>query len=96
MVRPRGLHLNEKHVQVDGQPMSGLLFDLGLFAFHNAKALAALQRGPFFYIPKLQSYAEAQWVNGVLDSIEKTLGLPARPDQGHRADRNPAGRVPDG
>ena len=76
MVRPRGLHLNEKNVQVDGQQMSGLLFDLGLFAFHNAKALAALQRGPFFYIPKLQSYAEAQWVNGVLDSIEKTLGLP--------------------
>ncbi|MBP6534466.1 MAG: malate synthase A [Arenimonas sp.] len=76
MVRPRGLHLDEKHVLVDGEPMSGLLFDLGLFAFHNAKALAALQRGPFFYIPKLQSYAEAQWINSVLDSIEKALDLP--------------------
>jgi malate synthase len=76
MVRPRGLHLDEKHVQVDGEAMSGLLFDLGLFAFHNAKALAAVQRGPFFYIPKLQSYAEAQWINSVLDSIEKALGLP--------------------
>lgn len=76
MVRPRGLHLDEKHVQVDGAPMSGLLFDLGLFAFHNAKDLAARQHGPFFYIPKMQSYAEAQWVNGVLDYIEGALGLP--------------------
>ncbi len=76
MVRPRGLHLNEKNVQVDGQELSGLLFDLGLFAFHNAKALVAQQRGPFFYIPKLQSYAEAQWVNAVLECIETELDLP--------------------
>lgn len=76
MVRPRGLHLDEKHIQIDGSPMSGLLFDLGLFAFHNAKAMAEQQRGPFFYIPKMQSYAEAQWVNAVLDYIEAALGLP--------------------
>ncbi len=76
MVRPRGIHLNEKNVQVDGQQLSGLLFDLGLFAFHNAKALTAQQRGPFFYIPKLQSAAEAQWVNAVLDAIETELDLP--------------------
>lgn len=76
MVRPRGLHLNEKNVQVDGQQLSGLLFDLGLFAFHNAKALMAQQRGPFFYIPKLQSSAEAQWVNSVLEHIETELELP--------------------
>ena len=76
MVRPRGLHLPERHVRVDGEPMSGLLFDLGLFAFHNAAALAAQQRGPFFYIPKLQSYAEAQWIDAVLSFLEKHLALP--------------------
>lgn len=76
MVRPRGLHLPEKNVQVDGEVMSGFLFDLGLFAFHNAKQLAAQQRGPFFYIPKLQSSAEAQWVNSVLEHIEAELDLP--------------------
>jgi malate synthase len=76
MVRPRGLHLNEKNVQIDGQELSGLLFDLGVFAFHNAKVLMAQQRGPFFYIPKLQSYAEAQWVNSVLEHIETELDLP--------------------
>src|SRR5688500_11207777 len=54
MVRPRGWHLTEKHLRVDGQPMSGSLFDLGLFAFHNAGALAAKDRGPYFYLPKLQ------------------------------------------
>lgn len=76
MVRPRGLHLPEKNVHVDGQALSGFLFDLGLFAFHNAKKLEAQQLGPFFYIPKLQSYAEAQWVNRVLDYIESELDLP--------------------
>lgn len=75
MVRPRGLHLPEKNVQIDGQAISGLLFDLGLFAFHNAKKLSTQQRGPFFYIPKLQSNAEAQWLNQVLDYIETELGL---------------------
>ena len=76
MVRPRGLHLPERHVRIDGESMSGLLFDLGLFAFHNAAALSAQQRGPFFYIPKLQSYAEAQWIDAVLSFLEKSLGLP--------------------
>ena len=75
MVRPRGLHLNEKHVQIDGEEISGMLFDLGLFAFHNAKRLSADGRGPFFYIPKLQSYADAKWVNAVLDFIEAELAL---------------------
>lgn len=78
MVRPRGLHLPEKNVQIDGHAISGLLFDLGLFAFHSAKKLSTQQRGPFFYIPKLQSYAEAKWVNQVLEFIESELGL----DQG--------------
>ena len=59
MVRPRGWHLDEKHVVVDGQRISGSLFDLALFAFHNAAVLASNGRGPFFYLPKLQSHREA-------------------------------------
>ena len=76
MVRPRGWHLVEKHVLVDGVPMSASLFDLGLFAFHNARELAALDRGPYFYLPKLQSMEEAQLWNDALDHIERELRLP--------------------
>lgn len=75
MVRPRGWHLDEKHVLVDGQPMSGSLFDLGLFAFHNAHLSAAKERGPFFYLPKLESMEEAQLWNDVLGHVERELGL---------------------
>jgi malate synthase len=77
MVRPRGWHLDEKHVQVDGQAMSASLFDLGLFAFHNARALADKDRGPYFYLPKLQSMEEAALWDAVLAHIERALGLPA-------------------
>ncbi|KGM53990.1 malate synthase [Lysobacter daejeonensis GH1-9] len=77
LVRPRGWHLDEKHVRIDGAPMSGSLFDLGLFAFHNARALAAKDRGPYFYLPKLQSMEEAVLWNDVLDHVERALGLPA-------------------
>ena len=76
MVRPRGWHLPEKHVAIDGEPMSGALFDLGLFAFHNARALHAQDRGPYFYLPKMQSYREAALWNDVLGHIEATLKLP--------------------
>ncbi|WP_222565448.1 malate synthase A [Novilysobacter antarcticus] len=75
LVRPRGWHLDEKHVQVDGQPMSASLFDLGLFAFHNAAALAARDRGPYFYLPKLESMEEAALWNDVLDHVERALGV---------------------
>ncbi len=75
MVRPRGWHLDEKHVLVDGVPMSGGLFDLGLFAFHNSDVLAAKDRGPYFYLPKLQSMEEAQLWNDVLDHVERELHL---------------------
>ncbi|HET7924180.1 MAG TPA: malate synthase A, partial [Rhodanobacteraceae bacterium] len=75
MVRPRGWHLPEKHFTVDGEPMSGALFDLGLFAFHNAKPLSARDRGPYFYLPKLQSHREAALWNDVLGHIEATLKL---------------------
>ncbi|WP_457097179.1 malate synthase A [Lysobacter sp. P5_B9] len=76
LVRPRGWHLDEKHVRVDAQPMSASLFDLGLFAFHNAHTLAAKDRGPYFYLPKLQSMEEAQLWDDVLAHIEAGLGLP--------------------
>src|SRR5690606_22557731 len=77
LVRPRGWHLNEKHVRVEDEPMSASLFDAGLFAFHNAMALAAKDRGPYFYLPKLESMEEAALWNDVLDHIERALGLPA-------------------
>lgn len=77
MVRPRGWHLDEKHLHIDGTPISGSLFDLGLFAFHNAHVLAGKDRGPYFYIPKLQSMEEAQLWDDVLDHIERELDLPS-------------------
>lgn len=75
MVRPRGWHLDEKHLLIDGAPISASLFDLGLFAFHNSDVLAAKDRGPYFYLPKLQSMEEAQLWNEVLDRVEQALGL---------------------
>ena len=75
IVRPRGWHLDEKHVLVDGERMSASLFDLGLFCFHNAKALAAKDRGPYFYLPKLQAMEEAALWDAVLSQIERELGL---------------------
>ena len=75
MVRPRGWHLDEKNILIDGARMSASLFDLGLFAFHNAVALAARDRGPYFYLPKLQCMEEAQLWDDVLAFIEVRLGL---------------------
>ncbi|MEE7547606.1 malate synthase A, partial [Xanthomonas sp. Kuri4-1] len=76
IVRPRGWHLDEKHVQVDGQPLAGGLFDAALFAFHNARTLMARDRGPYFYLPKLQSMEEAALWETALSHIEAMLGLP--------------------
>jgi malate synthase len=75
LVRPRGWHLDEKHLLIDDKPISASLFDLGLFAFHNAHALAAKDRGPYFYLPKLESMEEAQLWDDVLGHIEQALGL---------------------
>jgi len=76
IVRPRGWHLDEKHLLIDGTPIAGGLFDLALFAFHNARALAAKDRGPYFYLPKLQSMEEAALWETALSHIETRLGLP--------------------
>ena len=75
-VRPRGWHLDEKHLLVDGQRVSGSLFDFGLFLFHNARELVARGAGPFFYLPKLESHLEARLWNDVFVLAQNTLGLP--------------------
>jgi malate synthase len=75
-VRPRGWHLPEKHVLVDGEAMSGALFDFGLHFFHNAKALIAKGSGPYFYLPKLENAAEARLWNDVFVHAQAALGLP--------------------
>ncbi|MEP7043750.1 MAG: malate synthase A [Dokdonella sp.] len=76
MVRPRGWHLPEKHLVLDGEPLSGSLVDFGLFAFHNAKTLHAADRGPYFYLPKMESHHEAALWNDVMDHAEDVLDLP--------------------
>jgi malate synthase len=75
LVRPRGWHLVEKHVLVDGEPISAGLFDFGLFVFHNAAQLNARGTNPYFYLPKLESHLEARLWNEVFDFTETHLGL---------------------
>jgi malate synthase len=74
-VRPRGWHLFEKHVEVDGRQVPGGLFDFGLYLFHNAKGTAAIGSGPYFYLPKLESHLEARLWAEVFGFAEDTLGL---------------------
>jgi malate synthase len=76
-VRPRGWHLEERHLMVDGEPMSGSLFDFGLYAFHNARELLARGSGPYFYLPKMESHLEARLWNDVFIKAEGELGIPA-------------------
>ncbi len=76
-VRPRGWHLEEAHALVDGRPMSGGLFDFGVFFFNNAKEQLARGAGPFFYLPKMESHLEARLWNDVFVFAESTLGIPA-------------------
>ncbi len=75
-VRPRGWHLPEKHVLVDGQPMSGSLFDFGLYFFHNARELVRRSTAPYFYLPKMESHLEARLWNDVFVYAQNQLGLP--------------------
>ncbi|MBX3189047.1 MAG: malate synthase A [Labilithrix sp.] len=75
-VRPRGWHLPEKHVKVDGATAPGALFDFGLYFFHNAKELVARGAGPFFYLPKMESHLEARLWNDVFLHAQRALGVP--------------------
>jgi len=76
IVRPRGWHLPEAGFLVDGKPISGALFDFGLYFFHNAKAQIAQGSGPYFYLPKLESHQEARLWNDVFVFAQEKLGLP--------------------
>jgi malate synthase len=76
LVRPRGWHLEERHVLVDGRPISASLFDFGLYFFHNAQELINRRSGPYFYLPKLESHLEAQLWNRVFEHAQDALGIP--------------------
>jgi len=75
-VRPRGWHLTEKHVSVDGQPISASLFDFGLFFFHNVVALISQRKRPCFYLPKMESHLEARLWDNVFEFAESYLDVP--------------------
>jgi malate synthase len=76
LVRPRGWHLLERHFEVDGEPVSGSLFDFGLYLFRNHERLAAADTGPYFYLAKLESHREARLWNRVFERAQDELGLP--------------------
>lgn len=77
IVRPRGLHLEEAHLEWDGAPMSGAFMDFGLYLFHNHAQIRAKGSGPYFYLPKLESHLEARLWNDVFEAAQKALGLPS-------------------
>ncbi len=76
LVRPRGLHLNEKHLVFEDQELSGSLVDFGLYVFHNTKTLLERGTAPYFYLPKLENYEEARWWNNVFNFAQEYLGVP--------------------
>jgi malate synthase len=76
LVRPRGWHLDERHFQVDGKPISASLFDFGLYFFHNAKELVRRGTGPYLYLPKMESHLEARLWNDVFCFAQDKLGIP--------------------
>ena len=76
LVRPRGLHLDEKHIEINGEKASGSLVDFGIYFFRNAKKLFENGSGPYFYLPKLEHYKEARWWNEVFVFAQNYLGIP--------------------
>lgn len=76
MVRPRGLHLEEAHLLIDGVPVSASIFDFGIYLFNNHKVLKQHGSGPYFYLPKLEHYLEARWWNDVIVFAQQYLGIP--------------------
>jgi malate synthase len=75
VVRPRGWHLNERHLEVDGRPVVAAIFDAGMHLFHNAKVLIERGSGPYFYLPKMESYFEARLWNEIFTAAEEKLGI---------------------
>src|SRR2546421_1567209 len=75
VVRPRGWHLVERHLTIDGAPISGAVFDFGLYAFHNARRLLERGSAPYFYLPKMESHSEARLWNQIFDWTERELDL---------------------
>ena len=96
LVRPRGWHLPEKHITIDGEPVAGAFMDFGLYAFHCGQRLAERDRGLYLYLPKMEHHLEAALWNDVFLFTREALGLPAGPDPRDGADRDAARRVPDG
>ena len=94
-VRPRGWHLPERHLEVDGKPVPGAFFDFGLFFFHNAKEQLARGTGPYFYLPKMESHLEGPALERRVPAGPAGAGHPARHHQGHRAHRDAARGVRD-
>lgn len=76
IARARGWHLEEKHLTVDGEPISGSLFDFGLYFFHNAHELVKRGTGPYFYLPKMESHLEARLWNDVFNVAQDFIGMP--------------------
>jgi malate synthase len=76
LVRPRGWHLMENHVLIDGEPVSGAIFDFALYFFHNAKEALARNTGPYFYLPKMESHLEARLWNDIFIMAQQELGVP--------------------
>jgi malate synthase len=76
LVRPRGWHLAEAHVVIDGEPISASIFDFGLYFFHNAKAAIERGTGPYFYLPKMESHLEARLWNDIFVRAQQELGIP--------------------
>ncbi len=76
LVRPRGWHLLEQHLLIDGEPVSGAIFDFALYFFHNAKETLARNTGPYFYLPKMESHLEARLWNDIFVTAQRELGVP--------------------
>ena len=96
VVRPRGWHLDEKHVLVDGERMSGSLFDFGLYFFHCARRQLDKGKGPYFYLPKIESHLEARLWNDVFNLAQDVLDIPRGTIRATVLDRDHPGGVRDG
>ena len=96
VVRPRGWHLDEKHILIDGRRASGSLTDFALYMAASAQRQLDKGKGPYFYLAKMESHLEARMWNDAFNIAQDYLGHPARHDQGHGADRDDPGRLRDG